>query len=188
MEMADQNLSRMLSFFKALSDESRLKMVGVLASGERSVEELASLLELRAPTVSHHLTKLRKLDLVSMRTEGNTHLYSLNSEVLRELSREVLSVEKIATEDLVDTEAFDRKVIKDFLEDSKLKVIPASRKKRDVILRWLVEKFDRNKRYSEKQVNKVIGNFHEDFATLRRELVGASLMQREAGVYWRVDK
>lgn len=185
--MVDSTLAPMLKFFKALSDESRLKIVGLLAANERSVEELASMLDLRAPTVSHHLNRLRKIDLVSMRSEGNTHLYRLNSEVLRSLSKEILSVEKIVTDDLVDTEAFDRKVIKDFLEDSRLKVIPASRKKRDVILRWLADKFDRKKKYSEKQVNNIIGAYHEDFATLRRELVGASLMKREAGIYWRID-
>ncbi|MEZ4544419.1 MAG: metalloregulator ArsR/SmtB family transcription factor [Cyanobacteriota/Melainabacteria group bacterium] len=58
----------MLLFFKALSDESRLKIVGILASGDRSVEELASLLELRAPTVSHHLSRLKKTGLVHMST------------------------------------------------------------------------------------------------------------------------
>lgn len=184
--MVDNKLSDMLTFFKALSDESRLKIVGTLAANERSVEELASLLDLRAPTVSHHLAKLKSIDLVSMRSEGNTHLYSLNSDALRSLSKEILSVEKIATEDIVDSQAWEKKILKDFFSDSRLKVIPASRKKRDVILRFLAEQFKRNKKYKEKEVNKIIKRHHEDFATLRRELVGASLMKRKAGIYWRI--
>ncbi|HMO19713.1 MAG TPA: DUF2087 domain-containing protein, partial [Candidatus Melainabacteria bacterium] len=54
------------------------------------------------------------------------------------------------------------------------------------ILRYLAEQFDRRQKYSEKEVNQIIGRYHEDFATLRRELVGASLMKRKAGEYWRV--
>jgi hypothetical protein len=43
------------------------------------------------------------------------------------------------------------------------------------------------KRYSEKQVNEILSAYHEDTASLRRELVGAKLMQREGGggEYWR---
>ena len=184
--MAELQLANMLTFFKALSDENRLKIVGMLSSSERSVEELASLLDLRAPTVSHHLAKLKSIDLVNMRSEGNTHLYTLNSEALRSLSKEILSVEQIAAYDLVDSDAWERKIVNDFIEDSRLKVIPASRKKREVILRWLVERFKKNRKYKEKEVNKIIGRYHEDFATLRRELIGASLMKRKAGIYWRV--
>jgi hypothetical protein len=35
-------------------------------------------------------------------------------------------------------------------------------------------------------VNEIIGRHHPDFATLRRELIGANLLAREAGVYWRL--
>ncbi|HMO19714.1 MAG TPA: metalloregulator ArsR/SmtB family transcription factor, partial [Candidatus Melainabacteria bacterium] len=110
--------------------ESRLKIVGILASGDRSVEELASLLELRAPTVSHHLSRLKKTGLVHMSTEGNTHIYSLNVDSLRTLSKQILSVEELSVDKLVDSEAWEKKVMNDFFEDSRLKVIPASRKKR----------------------------------------------------------
>ncbi len=45
------------------------------------------------------------------------------------------------------------------------------------------------KRYSEKQVNEILGGYHEDTATLRRELMGYGLMKREGGggEYWRVE-
>ena len=46
------------------------------------------------------------------------------------------------------------------------------------------------KRYSEKQVNETLSRYHEDTASLWRELVGAKLMEREGGggEYWRTDK
>jgi len=184
--MASPHLTDILSFFKALSDESRLKIVGAVASGERSVDELANLLDLRAPTVSHHLAKLKEIGLITMRSEGTTHLYQLNAQVLRALSKQVLALDTInMIGDEVTSDAWERKILGDFLEGERLKEIPASRKKREVILRWLVDKFQHDKRYPEKEVNAIIGRHHPDFATLRRELIGARLMDRESCSYWR---
>ena len=45
----------LVTFFKALSDANRLKIIGLLAQQPYSVEELAALLNLKASTVSHHL-------------------------------------------------------------------------------------------------------------------------------------
>ncbi len=187
--MANAHLANMLAFFKALSDESRLKIIGTLANSERSVEEIATLLDLKAPTVSHHLAKLKALDLLSMRTEGTTHLYRLNMEPLRALSKQMLAVEALAIEedDTIHYEAWELKILTDFFEGERLKEIPASRKKREVVLRWLAEKFDREKRYSEKEINSIIGRHHPDFATLRRELIGGALMERKDGIYWRKE-
>lgn len=180
------DLSQLLAFFKALSDESRLKIVGAVSSRERSVDELSDLLGLRAPTVSHHLTKLRELDLVSMRSEGTTHFYKLNIESMRKLSRQVLAIETVnSIAEVVDRDSFERKTLKDFLVGDKLKEIPASRKKRAVILRWLANDFEFGRKYTEKEVNTIIGRHHADFATLRRELVGANLLSRKNGQYWK---
>lgn len=184
--MPDSALASVVSFFKALSDESRLKIVGALATSERSVDELADLLDLRAPTVSHHLARLKESDIVSMRSEGTKHLYRLNLEELRALTKRVLAIETITTiGNDVATDAWERKVLRDFFEGDSLKEIPSSRKKREVILRWLTELFKTGRRYTEKEVNAIIGRHHPDFATLRRELIGARLLVRERSVYWR---
>lgn len=182
----NMKLDDVLSFFKALSDESRLKIVGTLASSERSVEELASLLDLRAPTVSHHLARLKEIGLVTMRSEGTTHLYSLNIKELRALSKQVLAMDTIVTiADTVNVDSWERKILTDFFDGRRLKEIPASRKKRDVVLRWLAEQFKHNTHYTEKEVNAIIARHHPDFATLRRELICAKLLKRENAIYWR---
>jgi hypothetical protein len=88
----------------------------------------------------------------------------------------------------VDADAYDKKVIKDYSRrDGSLKTLPAQRKKLEAILRYVVQAFDVGKRYSEKQVNEILSGYHEDTATLRRELVGLGLMKREGGGgdYWR---
>lgn len=184
--MASVEFSRILSFFKALSDESRLKIVGALATSERSVEELATLLNLRAPTISHHLAKLKEVGVVDMRSEGTTHIYKLNMSEMRSVAKRILALDTIETfSENVASNAWEQKILGDFFDGQRLKEIPASRKKREVILRFLAERFQTDKKYAEKEVNTIIGKHHPDFATLRRELIGARLLTREAGVYWR---
>jgi DNA-binding transcriptional ArsR family regulator len=185
--MPEESLQTLLQFFKALADENRLKLLGILANRECSVEELAALLRLKAPTVSHHLTKLKELELVEMRTEGNTHLYRLHAEGLQRLNKTLLTPENVATlVELEDGDAWERKVLRDFFDGERLKEIPSSRKKREVILKWLASQFERGRTYTETEVNEIIQRSHPDSATLRRELIGAHLLQREAGVYWRL--
>jgi DNA-binding MarR family transcriptional regulator len=187
--VSEETLQLMVRFFKGLADESRLRLLGILATRECSVEELASLLDLKAPTVSHHLNKLKELGLVRMRQEGTTHLYTLDAEALRAMNRDVLTPEKmVSLADDVEGEAWERKVLRDFFEGERLKEIPASRKKREIVLRWLANRFEPGVRYSERQVNEILKRYHPDSATLRRELIADAhaLMQRESGVYWRV--
>jgi DNA-binding transcriptional ArsR family regulator len=187
--MRQADFYTLLSFFKVLANESRLKLVGILAQRECSVEELASLLQLKEPTVSHHLSKLKELDLVQMRPEGNTHLYQLNNEALQELNKAMFTPDQMANlVDQVKGEAWEDKVLRSFLEGERLKEIPASRKKRLVILKWLARQFELEVTYPERSVNEIIQRFHPDCATLRRELIGYQMMQRENGLYWRLPE
>jgi DNA-binding transcriptional ArsR family regulator len=182
------SLEPALDFFKALADASRLRLLGLLATRECSVDELAALLNLRAPTVSHHLSRLRQLGLVQQRADGNLHFYRLDTEVLRALSRDVLSVERVTSfADSLEPDAWQAKVLRDFFDGPRLKEIPASRKKRAVVLEQLATHFPAGERFSEPQVNKLLLRFHPDPATLRRELVGAGLLLRDHSIYWRPE-
>ncbi len=186
--METQDFTLLLQFLKALAHESRLKLLGLLADHEYSVGELAELLDLKEPTVSHHLAKLLDLDLVQMRAEGTSHRYCLKQETLKRINRELFTPEQVATiAENVVSDAWERKVLQTYLIDNQLTKIPETRKKRDVILNWLVTHFETGRRYPEAQVNTIIKQYHPDTATLRRELIGNKLMQRENGVYWRVE-
>ncbi len=188
--MSQEEFQALLQFFKVLADENRLKLLGILANGERSVEELAALLKLKAPTISHHLAKLKELHLVGMRTDGNTHYYWLDADALRTTNKLLLTPQKMASlVDDVEGDAWERKVLKDFFEGTRLKEIPASPKKRSVILKWLANQFEYDVFYKEAQVNEILQRHHEDSAFLRRELISAhaGLMQRDKGIYWRIS-
>lgn len=179
--------TELLDFFKALADESRLKIVGVVAQRAASVGELAELLELKEPTVSHHLRKLRDVGLVSVQQDGTTRRYRLETSLLEDMSRNLLSSEAIEQSAPVDIADYDRKVLAAFVEGETLKAIPAQRKKRDVILRWLLERFEPGERIPETEVNERIQRSHWDSAWLRREMVDAGMLERDRGVYWRPD-
>jgi predicted transcriptional regulator len=177
-------------FFKALADSNRLKIVGLLAEKSYSVEELAELLQLKPSTVSHHLSRLSEAGLVKARSESYYNIYQLDQSVLDQRARTMFSqveLSNVAAE--VDADAYDKKVIRDYTrKDGSLKTLPAQRKKLEAVLRYIVKAFEPDERYSEKQVNEALKRYHDDTATLRRELVGFGLMQREGGggEYWRV--
>ncbi|HEY8393545.1 MAG TPA: metalloregulator ArsR/SmtB family transcription factor [Thermaerobacter sp.] len=70
--------------FQALADETRTRIVYLLAAQELCVCDLAAILDLSLPAVSHHLRLLKALRLVQSRREGKNVYYSLADEhVLR---------------------------------------------------------------------------------------------------------
>jgi biotin operon repressor len=189
--MTEDTDLELVDFFKALADPSRLKIVGLLARQPCTVEQLAAMLNLRASTVSHHLGYLKHVGLVSARAEGYYSIYQLEEKALQEKTRRLFSPQELSTAIRdVDLDAYDHKVITDYsLPDGSLKEIPARRKKLEIILRYVVRAFEPGLHYTEKQVNEILKRFHADTATLRRELVGYHLMERQGGggEYWRLD-
>ena len=180
----------LVAFFKALADANRLKIVGLLAQQPYSVEQLAAILHLRPSTVSHHLSKLAEVGLVSARADSYYNVYQLEEEKLQQ-TRMMFSQEDLAAvvED-VDLDAYDRQVVENYsTTDGRLKTIPSQRKKLEAILRYVVQAFEMDVHYSEKQVNEILSRFHDDVATLRRELIEYGFMDREdgGGAYWRVE-
>lgn len=178
--------SVLVDFYKAMADGSRLEIVGHLARRRCSVGELSELLGVSEPTVSHHLRRLKSVGLVAVEADGTTRRYSLDQERLNEMSKAILSSRSI---DSVESRAdeFDGSVMRAFVEGDRLLAIPAKRTKRDVILRWLAERFEPGRQIHEREVNELIGRSHEDTAWLRREMIGAGLLERQDGIYWRPE-
>ncbi len=190
------NLNPLLPFFKVMADENRLKIVALLNKREHRVGELAEILGLKEPTVSHHLSKLRALGLLNLRVDGNSHYYRLNHKMLERLSELVVKLEYLnydtdkpvrdAWIDDLDIGEEDRKVLRNFTSNGRIKQIPAKEKKLLVILRWLVDKFEPDVMYSEREVNEILVQYNPDYAQLRRDLVDFGFLRRErgGGKYW----
>ena len=90
------NDEQLLTFFKALADTNRLKIVGLLSQHPYSVEQLAALLDLRPPTISHHLKLLSEAGLVTARAESYYNLYQLESTVLEQMVKTSRAVHLLA--------------------------------------------------------------------------------------------
>ena len=80
--------------FRALAHPVRIRVLELLAGGERTVQDLQDALSLDQPVVSQHLAALRARDLVTARRDGTLAYYSLRSPLLADLlrvSRELLN-------------------------------------------------------------------------------------------------
>jgi len=75
------------------------------------------------------------------------------------------------------------RVISTYLKNDKLQSIPATRKKRQYILEFLVSKLDADKVYTEKEINSFLKLYHDDVCTLRREFIMNKMMIRKDGKY-----
>lgn len=177
-----------LKFFKSLADANRLKILGLLAQEDLSVEQLAVMLNLRPSTVSHHLSKLSEAGLVSAKAMSYYNIYQFENKTLEAMAQHLLSKENLSAIAVdVDLDAYDRKVVSYYsLPDGQLKTIPAQRKKLEAILGYISQDFESGTRYNERQVNEILEKYHPDTATLRRELIGAGILARSSGgkEYW----
>lgn len=186
--LSDEQFDQLLRFFQVFSNESRLKIIGHLANGEASVGELAQLLDLKEPTISHHLAELKGLNLVSVRAEGTMRIYQLNVRALEAMSKDIFARPNLAAlvkpSDLTEEE----RVLRNWVDGDRLKEIPAQEKKKLIVLRWLAAKIDPERRYTEREISDLLATYNEDYAVLRRYLVDCGFMTREKGIYWRTPE
>lgn len=177
-----------IALLKCMADKSRLQILKSLAMEDMYVERLAERLNLTAPTISFHLKKLQDAGAVSSYKNQYYTMYSLNGAVFEVRLMDILQ-EKSA-EDEVQQERdrqYRQKVIDTFFEYGKLKAIPAQRKKRRIVLEEIAKNFETGKTYDEKEVNLIIAAYHDDFCTIRREMIVEGLLMRDHQTYWKIE-
>jgi hypothetical protein len=176
--MESAPLENLSLLFKALSDPARLRILGLLAERPHAGHELAHRLTLTPPTISHHMRRLVAARLVDVEPEAQSRIYSLRTDAIRQLSGSIMGTD---TSQPASDE--DNAVLRAFFDGSRLRQIPASRKKRVIVLRRLLERFAPGRSYPESEVNDLLREAHDDVATLRRELVDYGFMVRDRGIY-----
>ncbi len=97
----------MEAVLKALADRTRLRILGLLATGEVCVCHLHESLRLPQPTVSRHLAYLRRAGLVSARKDGLWAHYRIDAPSDRALRTLVETVTHLTTH--LSTAAQDRR-------------------------------------------------------------------------------
>lgn len=190
--------AQVLLMLKAVADESRLDLLHQMAVNEVTVGDLAEKIGLGEPTVSHHLSKLREAGLVTLRTAGNQRFYRLNTSGLGRFKSLVGRIETLTPLPRIEPgdntwiaelgwSEEDQQILRGHVNGGKLTHLPLKPKRTEVILRWLVTKFETGRLYTEPEVNAVLKTVYEaDFVSLRRDLVDYGYLRRErgGGKYW----
>jgi len=178
-------MSDSILLFKCLADATRLELIRALADGPKYVELLSERLERSPSTVSFHLKKLEEAGLVQVRKEQYYAVYSLVEGVLDQPLSELVGACVPQDAQALREQQYREKVLKNHFEYDRLKTIPVQRKKRRIVLEKLLEAFEPGRVYPEKEVNLILAQYHDDFCTLRREMIAEGLMEREHGEYRR---
>ncbi len=184
----EENLAARAELFKALGHPVRLLILNLIRMKPRHGEELAMILGLNAATISHHLSKLAGVGLLDSRKDQYYQTYFLVGDVLDKPIGEVVGLPQEGLRAQVSEDAYRDKVLRTYLRHGRLTAIPSQLKKRLAILSRLVEEFEPDRRYTEREVNGILVEFHEDVAQLRRDLVDYGYMTRDAGIYWRLEE
>jgi len=142
-------------------------------------------LGLSASTISFHLKKLDQAGIVEPVREQYYVMYGIRRGIVKKSLEEILTLETRDTE-LLEKRImkYRQKVLKAFMRNGRLTSIPVQRKKRRIIQEEIARSFEMGKRYPEKAINLNIADFHDDFCTLRRELICEKIMKRDKGIYW----
>ncbi len=69
-----------VEFCKALADDTRQQILVMLQTGEKCVSDIVDAFDMSQPTISHHLSILKRLGLVTSRKEGKLVFYALNQD------------------------------------------------------------------------------------------------------------
>ncbi|MNM00810.1 Transcriptional repressor SdpR [compost metagenome] len=181
-------LDKIVNYHKALADPTRMRLLLLLSKGEMHGQALAEALGLSQPTVTHHAAKLRAAAMILERRDKNTVYFKLNPEFIRKGSAASLSFifDKGAEEmdEISKDQSLQESVIRNFFsKEGKLRQIPAQYKKKLIALQHMAEQLQQGVTYSEKEINAFIKEYHEDFATIRREFIMHQFMYRENDVY-----
>jgi biotin operon repressor len=181
-------LEKIVNYHKALADPTRLRLLLLLSQGEMHGQALAEKLNLSQPTVTHHAAKLREVALIMERRDKNTVFFKLNPEFISsgaEASLQfIFSKGARNMEEKSPENSLKESVLRNFFsKDGRLRQIPAQYKKKLIALQYMVEKLEPGVVYSEKEINEFIKQFHEDFATIRREFIMHQFMYRENDKY-----
>ena len=176
-----------LKIFKCLSDASRLRIVQSLTQGETYAELLAQRLELTPSTVSFHMKKLEDAGLVTSRKEQYYTVYSLNRDVFdATLAELAVSAPEQVDEERRREDEYRQRVIRSFFEYGKLIAIPVQRKKKLICYEEIAGLLEMGRVYEEKELNEIIGKVHEDYCTIRRDMISEGILRREGGRYERI--
>lgn len=89
-----QNPVKMNDVFKAMNDPVRREILKMLRQGDMTAGEISARFDMTAPSISHHLDKLKRAGLVTTIKKGQFVLYSINTTIINDLLEYILTLKK----------------------------------------------------------------------------------------------
>ena len=176
-----------IQLFKCLADKSGIQILKSLLQEEMYVERLAERIGVTPATVSFHLKKLEDVGAVKSRKDQYYSMFSINNEIFNisilDILKEESEDEKLQKERELQ---YRKKVIDSFFAYGKLKSIPSQRKKERIVLEEIAKSFEAEREYTEREINIMIADFHDDFCTIRRDMISEGILQRENMIYKKI--
>ena len=167
---------------KILLDPARLAVAGALAVEPATTDALTERTGLHRRPVLDALGALSAAGLVDTEDGG----YRLDHDALRDIAQELATVELPMDPSIGYGMTDDERVVLSrFFHGRTLHEVPGNRAKRLIVLERLALEFDVGRRYSEREVNAILGEFNPDWSTLRRALVDEGFLDRDQNEYWR---
>ena len=148
--------------------------------GARTAEQVAGATGLTAREVAVALRRLTDRGLVDATGDGLV----ADTGAFKAAVRRAAPAK--APDAALDPDPSRAAVLRAFIRDGRLVQLPAVRSKRRVVLEHIAAAFEPGRKYPERVVDAVLRAWHPDHASLRRYLVDEELMDREAGLYWRI--
>lgn len=195
--------AEVLGPLNALADDTRLRILERLVEhGEQRAQEIIAHLEGSQGNVSRHLKQLAGAGLVRERRAGDANkLYTFSDAGLQRLmfllqqllssrNAQAVGLETAAAMQLSQARAGAPPELHDLLDgEGRVTRWSSRQKEQEALLRYLVEKFEVERGYSEAETNALLQQWYldADFVLVRRSLIDAGLLQRtrDGSRYWR---
>jgi hypothetical protein len=167
------------------------ELLVLIASGLTD-KEIAIKLGVAQSTIRNHRYKLREkekqarlflsvMELISSNTKKKVNI--LDKDILCDAHKTATTIDD--RYNITDKER--ESTIENYIdENGAVKTFPAKEKKKIIVLSEIVKNFSEGKKYSEKEINRILGRINEDYATIKRALIEYGFMERsnDCNSYW----
>jgi hypothetical protein len=172
-------LQPLIALATALLDTDRLRIAGVLANGPSNRMDLERATGIPHRELLRHLDSLQSFGIIKLqdpapRDPDHYSPYELNAATFR-AARQAMGKYKGVRKRPSDSREL---TLETFMPDGKLTAFPLKQAQLLVILDTVSARFDAEKQYTEREVNAVLAEITDDFATLRRDLVDYGYLSR----------
>jgi hypothetical protein len=164
----------------AVADPDRRRVLAAIELGATRLADVAAASGLTEGQAAKATARLVASGLVISTSDGGL---VVDGDAFREAARTALT--RPPSDEHAGEPDVRRKVLEAFVRGGRITSMPTVPWKRTIVFDWLAGTFEVGRRYTEAEVNAALEGHAEDYASLRRALVDAELLDRYKGEYWR---